>query len=40
MNDEPAHNDGKRLFRDRVNISNPEDLHPVEHNQQVLTGYN
>ena len=30
MQHEPAHHEGKKLFRDRVNISNLEDLHAVE----------
>jgi hypothetical protein len=36
MQIEPDHNEGKRLFRDRVNISDPENMHPVEKDKELL----
>ena len=40
MNVDPNKKDGKKLFTDKVNISNPENMHTVEKNQQLLAQYN
>ena len=32
MNVNPTKKDGKKLFVDKVNVSNPENLHTVEKN--------
>ena len=36
---EPEHQEGKRLFRDRVNISHPETMYPVETDKAVLASF-
>jgi hypothetical protein len=39
MQTEPEKQDGKRLFRDRVNISNADAMYPVETDRAVLASY-
>ena len=40
MNVDSIKKDGKRLFTDKVNISNPENMHTIEKDQQILAQYN
>jgi hypothetical protein len=40
MNVNTLTKDGKRLFKDRVNISNPENMHDIERNPETLALYN
>jgi hypothetical protein len=40
MNVDPLTKDGKRLFVDRVNISNPENMYVVETNPETLALFN